>query len=111
MSNRERSNGRYILVGDEPMAEPDLFVWAAWIETHDRRVALTTIADGIEVSTVFLGLDHRFGPGEPILFETMVFAAVHPDLNGDTVRYSTWDEAEAGHAAMVQRVKAALIFV
>jgi len=40
-----------------------------------------------------------------------VFAAVHPDLNGDTVRYSTWDEAEAGHAAMVQRVKAALIFV
>lgn len=60
----------------------------------------------VSVSTVFLGLDHRFGPGAPLTFETMVFGG---SLDQEQERYSTWDEAEAGHAAMVERVKAAAL--
>lgn len=46
------------------------------------------------VSTVFLGLDHSFGQGDPILFETMVFRDGHGE---ECERYCTWQEAEAGH--------------
>lgn len=46
------------------------------------------------VSTVFLGLDHNWGEGPPLVFETMVFR----DGNGDDCqRYSTWLQAMEGH--------------
>ena len=68
----------------------------------DKRVALTEVG-GYHVSTVFLGLDHSFDNGPPLLFETMVFlGGGGSGLACD--RYSTWAEAEAGHAAMVQKV-------
>lgn len=62
------------------------------------RVALTPIAPKVEVSTVFLGLDHNWGIGPPLLFETMIFGGVHDEYQE---RYSIWDEAEAGHARAV----------
>jgi hypothetical protein len=46
------------------------------------------------VSTVFLGLDHQWGDGPPLVFETMIFGGEHDQYQE---RYSTWDEAEAGH--------------
>lgn len=58
------------------------------------RVGLTKLPNGIEVSTVFLGLDHAWGDGPPMLFETMVFGGSNDEY---CERYSTWDEAEAGH--------------
>lgn len=59
------------------------------------------------ISTVFLGIDHSHGrPGGPILFETMVFGG-GVALDRSQLRYRTIDEAEAGHALMVDRVKAA----
>ena len=88
----------YILKGHEPVPV-ELEVWAEWFETADRHVR-DTARDEVRVSTVFLGLDHGFGLGPPQLFETMVF------VNGSSVdceRYSTWDEAEAGHQRWVQR--------
>ncbi len=88
--------------------EPDLITWARWFETGDRRVALTEMADGaFEVSTVFLGLDHRFGEedGPPLLFETMVFRHApeggRVSVDGYQERYGTWDDAIAGHARIV----------
>ena len=49
---------------------------------------------------MFLGLDHSWG-GKPLLFETMVFR----NRSGEEMdRYSTWDEAEAGHQLMCGRV-------
>lgn len=91
----------------------DLMEWAHWFEDQKpglRRVGHDTIGD-FKVSTVFLALDHAFGGGEPVLFETMVFgpdesAAI--DENGEsvsndyTVRYHTWAEAEAGHEKIVK---------
>jgi hypothetical protein len=61
------------------------------------RVASTEIPNGLTVSTVFLGLDHQRGDGPPLLFETMVF----PDCE-DAWRYSTWDQAGAGHDQVVE---------
>ena len=48
----------------------------------------------VQVSTVWLGLDHRFGEGPPIIFETMVFGGVD---DGEMERYCTEAEARAGH--------------
>lgn len=96
---------KYVLDGHTVVACTDLMTWARWLETGERVVAKTRLS-GSEVSTVFLGLDHRFGDGgPPIVFETLVFGGV---LDGDGDRYSTWEEAEKGHAAFVEKVKAAL---
>jgi hypothetical protein len=92
--------GQYILKGREPVEEPDLITWAEWMEDADRHVALS-IQEGIRVSTVFLGLDHSFDDdAPPLLFETMVFM---DEKDEDCERYSTWEEAEAGHARMVRQ--------
>ncbi len=93
----------YILDATGEPVPCDLMTWATWLETSDdaRRVAFDTI-DGVDVSTVFLGLDHRFGSGPPVLFETLVFGGLH-DGAGD--RYCTRAEALAGHARFVQQVK------
>lgn len=92
----------YILCGQEPVPCDDLIEWARWFEAsiHVRAVAKTTVGDA-RVSTVFLGLDHRFDAGPPLLFETLVFDG---PLDGEMDRYSTWAEAQCGHDAMVARV-------
>jgi hypothetical protein len=92
---------KYILVDREPVVEPDLFTWAMWFEQADRTVRLTEQGD-VRVSTVFLGLDHRFWSiGPPILFETMAFIG-HEDAGCE--RYATWAEAEAGHDRWVKQI-------
>lgn len=65
----------------------------AHMTEQDRRVALAKLGGGVEVSTVFLGIDHNFGfDVAPILFETMIFGGDH-DQQMD--RYSTETEAIA----------------
>jgi hypothetical protein len=106
---------RYILDKTEPVPCENLMDWAKWMETADRIVDESFMehpATGvvIRVSTVFLGLDYRFGPGggPPVLFETMAFGQSEDiSLFGTTTRipralpyqprYCTWDEALAGH--------------
>lgn len=90
----------YILDGHTPVPASDLLTWSAWFEKAERHVAKTNIGD-VFVSTVFLGLDHNWDQGPSILFETMVFQG---PLDGEQERYVTWEEAEAGHAAMVNKV-------
>lgn len=96
----------YILDGHETTLEPDLLKWARWFKQANRRVARTTIGAGEPetwVSTVFLGINHNFGEGPPLLFETMIF---NGPLHDEQERYGTWDEAVAGHKAMVAKAKA-----
>ena len=50
-----------------------LVEWAKWMGTERAQYHLTDEIAGIRVSTIFLGLDHSFAGGEPILWETMVF--------------------------------------
>jgi|SRR6185503_9265685 len=93
--------GFFKLDGKQPVRVADTLEWARWFEDFEgRRVACDEIGD-VRVSTVFLGLDHQYGDGPPLLFETMVFGG---PLDGEMDRYSTWDEAAAGHVAMTVRV-------
>jgi hypothetical protein len=83
----------YILDGKTPVAT-DMMTWARWLENTKARQVGYYEKDGLRVSTVFLGLDHSFGDGKPLIFETMIFGGPHDQYQE---RYSTWDEAEAGH--------------
>jgi len=94
---------KYILEGKEPKLVEDVEEWGKWFETADRCVAQTILPSGVRVSTVFLGLDHSFSDGKPILFETMVFGKCKFDEYQE--RYSTWEEAEAGHQQALTKVK------
>ncbi len=91
---------KYILENKEAKPVYDIKEWAKWYETNDRIVQRTQI-QGIEVSTVFLGMDHRFGKGEPLLYETMIFGGEHDQYQQ---RYSTWDEALKGHQLACEMV-------
>lgn len=97
----------WILEGQIPKPCHDPVEWARFMESADRRVACTELlspgAPVVVISTVFLGLDNNFSDqGEPVLFETMTFALGDEDRQR---RYCTWDEAEAGHWAMVDSLR------
>lgn len=80
-----------------------LYVWAYMFEDMlYRRIGWTEFPNGAYVSTVWLGLDHSFGCGPPLIFESMVFDGVHDQ---ETVRYSTEAEALAGHDQLAARVR------
>lgn len=102
----------YILNADHSVTPVALQAWALWFETADCRVALTPCNDGSEVSTVFLGLDHAHFGGPPLLFETMIHVGEGGSEGGEwgafQRRYTTWDEAVAGHAATVTEYQQAL---
>jgi hypothetical protein len=69
------------------------------------RIAFTDFGGRLSVSTVFLGLDHRFtGDGPPLIFETMVFGGT--DLTDRSCsRCTTWEQAEAEHARVVEALR------
>jgi len=96
-----KTDNKYILKGKRVVKETDLLKWAGWFETAKRHVANDSI-EKIRVSTVFLGMDHNWGEGKPLLFETMIFEGKH---DGYQERYSTWEEAEVGHKKAVSLVK------
>ena len=100
------SANRYTLDADgNPVSEPDMMKWAQWFEKAERHVGNETIGDS-KISTVFLGLDHAFGGGAPVLWETMVFGGA---LDQEQDRCSgSREQAEAMHAQMVKRVKCSI---
>ena len=77
----------------------DTYAMAALFEDGDgRRVDKTAVSDGLEVSTVHLVIDHSWGEGPPLIFETMIFGGDHEQ---ECWRYSTEEQAQAGHDAVV----------
>ena len=92
----------YVLDGKKAVPVETVQEWAAQFQSSKRIVKQEMISD-VKISTVFLGLDHSFlGVGPPILFETMIFGGEHNEYQE---RYSTWEEAEAGHAVAVVLVR------
>lgn len=85
--------------------------WAASFEPRQdkKRVAEDTVGD-YWVSTVWLGLNHQYGDGPPLIFETMVFAQKDGAITdwGEQYadRYSTEAAALAGHEAIVSQLRA-----
>jgi hypothetical protein len=98
--------GKFIIdAKGRPVLCKDLQTWGQFME--ESRQVCDTMVFGYRVSTVFLGIDHNFDDeGPPVLWETMVF----PDLPSGEIqeRYSSRADAEAGHAATVQKVRAFL---
>ena len=94
------SEGLYILDGHNPVLCEDLLEWAK-IFDKDRMVSVDQVGE-VRISTVFLALDHSYGEGPPLVFETMIFGGVH---DAAQERYSTWDEAEEGHKKAVELVR------
>ncbi len=80
----------YTLKDKAPIPCSDTLTWANDIE----RVVAQNYRNKTRVSTVFLGIDHSFTGGKPVLFETMIFGG---EYDGEQWRYTTWDDAEAGH--------------
>ena len=95
-------NDKYILdEKGEPVVCNDLLEWAKWFEDNKKTVAHTNVGES-RVSTVFLGLDHSFGEGPPLIYETMIFGGEHDQYQE---RYSTKNEAITGHERACELLK------
>ena len=92
---------KYVLDGKTPVPSDDPWAVEKAIGT---KLALSFIEDA-RISTVFLAIDHGLWLPEPVLFETMIFGG---ELDGLQWRYSTWDEAIAGHHTAVKQVENAV---
>jgi hypothetical protein len=97
------STDRYILdAAGNPVVEPDLMKWAEWFEhTPARRLRRDDLGLRGTVSTVFLGINHNFGDGPPVLWETMVFDGPY---DGEMWRFSKREMALAGHEDVVRKL-------
>lgn len=110
-----------------------LMEWAKLTEDLEyKRVGYTDLEPTIlvptrsYVSTVWLGLDHNFWPGPPLLFETMRFShesvgssilpgTYHPCCEFpdpedpkervEQIRYSTEEQARLGHARIIKLIQ------
>jgi len=116
----------YVLGGEDghtPISCADALEWANWMEKADRKVAATVVGN-LEVSTVFLGLNHNhfselLGPRKlrdraPLLFETMIFELAEEEEGdrhsiGYQTRCSTWDEAVSMHEEGVAAARRSLL--
>jgi hypothetical protein len=91
----------------------DFLEWAQWLENSSRHIGYHSVS-GFIVSTVFLGINHSFGHGPPLWFETMVFRAdgnqeLIAGQDYEQLRYSTIEDARAGHQLVVEAVQKGLI--
>jgi len=86
-------NEKFILKDKKAVVCEDINEWGKFMENLDRIVKQEEIGD-VRISTVFLGLDHQFGEGEPLVFETMIFGGKEDQYQD---RCSTWEEAEKMH--------------
>lgn len=92
----------YYLKGKKPIATNSVFIWGR--EYEKNRFVDQTMVGNIRISTVFLGINHRFFNADtlpPILFETMIFGGV---FNEYQERFETWEQAENGHKKAVEMV-------
>jgi hypothetical protein len=93
--------GHFYNVEGEPISVDE---WGRLMENREYQVVRQTrLADGSLVSTVWLGLDHNWGDGQPLIFETMVFTD-RGTTDGQQWRYATYHGALAGHEAIVKRL-------
>lgn len=96
----------------DPQPAEDMEAWFAnqlAIHLDERHIiAYNTYESAgtqIEVSTVFMGINLRPQTNPPFVFETLVF---RNDDAAECERYSTKEEALAGHHTMCQLVLAEL---
>jgi hypothetical protein len=88
-----------ILDADHNLIDADLMTWAKFIEIPENKIVKQENIGAIRISTVFLGLDHSFGHGPELWFETMAFGigGKIPMEFEYQERCTTWDEALEMH--------------
>lgn len=91
------------LVGKEVVEISDIREWSRSFESSENRIVKQETIAGTKVSTVFLGVNHQYGEGPNLWFETMTFRGEEGGELED--RYETFEQAEAGHAVVAQRVR------
>lgn len=98
---------------DRDGAPIDMLTFDRLLRDGGYRIVEQTDVGPFWISTVWLGIDYRFGGhGAPLIFETMVFGnddgAHDLSFDFDCRRYSTEAEARDGHAATVLLVQATI---
>jgi hypothetical protein len=97
----------YILRDDEVIEEHDHTVWSEWFENRYREVADIDRTDTTHstVRTRFLAVNLTLAHDQPpLLFETSVEGGW---LDGQGEKFSTVEQARAGHQSWVEKVRAA----
>jgi len=80
-----------------PDSDAGLIEWAKDFEDFPKRIVRQeTLPNGYYISTVWLGLDHRWDAGPPLIFETMVWGP-GGECEEYMERYSTENDAILGH--------------
>lgn len=115
-------NTKYVLDDNGNPRPATMEEWVKMFEDSEGRIVKQEYVGKLFISTVFLGLDHGWGNGPPVLWETMVF---HPnpeplnkkrrfnmprhkmvELDGYTERCSgNKEQAEAMHERVVAKVR------
>jgi hypothetical protein len=96
-------NGLYFNIDGEPIS---LVEWANLFEMLEYRSLNKTTVGELRISTVWLGVDHNQIGDIPLIFETMVFLDASLLDVVYTRRYTTKEQAVAGHAEVVELVRA-----
>jgi hypothetical protein len=88
--------GMYYDRAGKPIAAEE---WGPLFQDPKYKILKQTYlnAEDVFISTVWLGMDHAFGRGPPLIFETMVFKGQGVGEALDCKRYSTEAEALHGH--------------
>ena len=97
----------YMLCEGKVVEETDYAKWADWYKNSYEQVRCVacTKSQHSTVTTVFLAMNMTLSKDDPpLLFETKVEGGW---LDNEWQRYSTLEEAKAGHEAIVARVRAA----
>jgi hypothetical protein len=99
----------YILDNNHKPIHKPVLESAKWMEDNPnrKRVAYDELTDlngdDVRVSTVFLGLDHSYGSGKPVLWETMIFGGENDQAYQE--RYASYEQALEGHQKAINFIK------
>jgi hypothetical protein len=101
---RGTGSDHYILDEEGEPVAVDFMTWAEWFKAGDKtRVVLQDHPTrDVLVSTVFLSLDHQWGQGPPVLWETMIFGGPFSQFQE---RYTSRLDALRGHALALALVE------
>jgi hypothetical protein len=100
----------YILEDRKVVPAPTVEAWGLYLNCGECAVRRSTIRDGVQVKTSFIGIDRRTVSADdekassPLVFEAMIFGG---PLNHERDFCATWQEAEELHSEMVARALAA----
>lgn len=90
----------YVLDGDVPVHASSMKEWSEFMDKN--KILKKTRVGKSEVSSIFLGMDHNFWGGAPVLFETMIFGG---PLDMTQERNQTKKGCLATHEYYVKKLK------